>query len=76
MARDFSQELAALKADVDALSKAELDTPLASLAQWDSLTVLLTLSHFEHVHQLSLTGEQVRSCRTLRELLSHLPSSS
>lgn len=70
MSRDLSKDLAALKADVDSLAKAELDTPLASLAQWDSLTVLLTLSHFEHVHHQTLTGDQIRSCRTLRELLN------
>ncbi len=72
MTQDLSQELAALKADVDGLAKADLDTPLSSLAQWDSLTVLLTISHFEHVYQKTLTGDQVRSCRTLRELFQHL----
>ena len=49
-----SEQLAALQSDVDALAHADEATVLAALPQWDSLAILLVVSHFEHVHDLSL----------------------
>ena len=56
------QKLAALRADVDVLAAA---TPEAVLG--------LVISHFEHRHQQTITGAQVRACRTVADLLALLP---
>jgi acyl carrier protein len=71
-----SEQLAALRADVDALVHADEATVLAALPQWDSLAILLVVSHFEHVHDREITGAQVRACRTVAELLNLIPSLS
>lgn len=62
----------ALRAEVDALAAATPDQPLASLPQWDSLAVLLVITHAEQRHGRVLTGAQVRACRTGRDLLTLL----
>jgi hypothetical protein len=63
-----------LCADVDALVAATPEQPLASLPRWDSLAVLLVLTHAEQQHGRTLTGAQVRACRTGRDLLTLLSS--
>ena len=68
-----SEQLNALRADVDALARADEATVLAALPQWDSLAILLVVSHFEHVHEREITGAQVRACRTVGDILD-LPS--
>jgi hypothetical protein len=65
-----SEQLAALRVDVDALTHADEATILAALPQWDSLAILLVVSHFEHVHKQAITGAQVRSCRTVGDILN------
>jgi hypothetical protein len=65
-----SEQLAALRADVDALAHADEATVLAALPQWDSLAILLVVSHFEHDHEIEITGAQVRACRTVAEILN------
>jgi acyl carrier protein len=65
-----SEQLAALRADVDALFHADEATVLAALPQWDSLAILLVVSHFEHVHDREITGAQVRACRTVADILN------
>ncbi len=64
----------ALQADVDALADAPagLDTVLAALPRWDSLAVLLVITHAEQAHGRALTGAQVRACRTARDLVALL----
>ena len=69
-----AEQLKALRADVDALAQADETTVLAALPQWDSLALLLVVSHCEHVHGLEVTGAQVRRCRTVAELLDLIPS--
>jgi hypothetical protein len=71
-----SEQLAALRVDVDALAHADEATVLAALPQWDSLAILLVVSHFEHVHKQAITGAQVRSCRTVGDILNLLISLS
>lgn len=71
-----SEQLATLRANVDALAQADEATVLTSLPQWDSLAILLVVSHCEHVHKLAITGAQVRACRTVAELLNLIPSLS
>jgi acyl carrier protein len=71
-----SEQLAALQSDVDALAHADEATVLAALPQWDSLAILLVVSHFEHVHDLEITGTQVRACRTVADILNLIPSHS
>jgi hypothetical protein len=68
-----SEQLAALRADVDALRHADEATVLAALPQWDSLAILLVVSHFEHVRRQAVTGAQVRGCRTVGDILDLLP---
>ena len=70
------EQLKALRADVDALARADEATVLASLPQWDSLAILLVVSHFEHVHEIEITGAQVRRCRTVADILNLVPSLS
>ncbi len=65
-----AERLNTLKADVDALADADEGTVLASLAQWDSLAILLVISHFEHAYGIEIKGAQVRACRTVAELLN------
>jgi hypothetical protein len=65
-----SEQLAALQADVDALVRADEATVLAALPQWDSLSILLVVSHFEYVHDLEITGAQVRACCTVADILN------
>jgi len=67
-----SEQLNALRADVDALARADEATLLVALPQWDSLAILLVVSHFEHVHDREITGAQVRACRTVGDLLDLL----
>jgi acyl carrier protein len=62
--------LKALRVDVDALAKAEEGDLLAGLPQWDSLAILLVISHFEHVHGIEIKGNQVRACRTVADVLN------
>ena len=69
----LEQKLAALRADVDALAAATPETVLGSLPNWDSLAILLVVSHFELGHQQTITGAQVRACRTVADLLALLP---
>jgi len=71
-----SEQLAALRGDVDALAQADEAAVLAALPQWDSLAILLVVSHFEHVHKQAVTGAQVRACRTVADILNLIPSLS
>ena len=67
-----TEQLTALRADVDALARADEATVLAALPQWDSLAILLVVSHCEHVHDREITGAQVRACRTAGNILNLL----
>jgi acyl carrier protein len=67
-----SEQLNALRVDVDALTQADEATVLAALPQWDSLAILLVVSHFEHVHKQAITGAQVRNCRTAGDILNFI----
>ena len=73
MSVDDARRLAALQADVDILAGATPDTVLATLPHWDSLAVLLVLSHLERTYQVELSGPQVRACRTIGDLLRLIP---
>lgn len=74
MSSSEEQRWVALRADVDALAAAPagIDTVLAGLPQWDSLAVLLVITHAEQTHGRTLTGAQVRACRTGRDLVALL----
>jgi hypothetical protein len=65
-----AERLQALRQDVDALVDADEGTILAALPRWDSLAILLVLSHYEHAHKQAVTGAQIRACRTVADLLS------
>jgi len=65
-----AEQLAALQSDVDALAHADEATVLAALPQWDSLAILLVVSHYEHAHHREITGAQVRACRTVADILN------
>ncbi len=75
MKTSIEEQFKVLQGEVDVLAGATLDTPLASLAQWDSLAVLLVISHFENVHKVSLSGAQIRACRCAREIFNLKPLS-
>ncbi len=68
--------LNALKADIDVFAKADEATVLGALPGWDSLAILLVVSHCEHVHDLEIRGPQVRACRTVGDLLDLIQSLS
>ena len=59
-----------LRQDVDALVDADEGTVLAALPRWDSLAILLVLSHYEHAHKQAINGAQIRACRTVADLLN------
>ena len=65
-----ADRLHALRQDVDALIEADEGSVLATLPQWDSLAILLVLSHYEHAHKQAVTGAQIRDCRTVADLLN------
>jgi hypothetical protein len=65
-----AERLQALRQDVDALVNADEGTILATLPRWDSLAILLVLSHYEHAHEQAVTGAQIRACRTVADLLN------
>jgi hypothetical protein len=65
-----ADRLHALRQDVDALIDADEGSVLATLPQWDSLAILLVLSHYEHAHKQAVTGAQIRACRTVADLLN------
>ncbi|MEY3812636.1 MAG: hypothetical protein RI910_1094 [Verrucomicrobiota bacterium] len=65
-----ADRLRALRQDVDALVDADEGTVLAALPRWDSLAILLVLSHYEHAHKQAVTGAQIRACRTVADLLN------
>ena len=65
-----ADRLHALRQDVDALIDADEGSVLATLPQWDSLAILLVLSHSEHAHKQAVTGAQIRACRTVADLLN------
>lgn len=68
--------LNALKADIDVFAKADEATVLGALPGWDSLAILLVVSHCEQVHDLEIRGPQVRACRTVGDLLDLIQSLS
>lgn len=65
-----ADRLHALRQDVDALIDADEGSVLATLPRWDSLAILLVLSHYEHAHKQAVTGAQIRACRTVADLLN------
>jgi hypothetical protein len=65
-----ADRLHALRQDVDALVDADEGAVLAALPRWDSLAILLVLSHYEHAHKQAVTGVQIRACRTVADLLN------
>ena len=68
--------LHALRADIDLLAQADEGTTLGSLPGWDSLAILLVISHCEHVHRREISGAQIRACRTVGDLLDLIQSLS
>ena len=68
--------LSALRTDVDILAQADEATVLAALPSWDSLAILLVVSHCEHVHDLEVRGPQIRACHTMADLLDLIESLS
>jgi acyl carrier protein len=75
MSLSFESYLQALQNEVDVLAGVSPDTPLSSLPQWDSLAILLVLSHFEHAYKMTVTGREIRQCKTIRELIHLIPKS-
>jgi hypothetical protein len=68
--------LNALRADIDILAGADESTVLGALPSWDSLAILLVVSHCEHVHDLEVRGPQIRACHTVADLLDLIQSLS
>jgi len=66
---------AALQADVDGLNGPGItpETRLETLPHWDSLAILLVITHFEQAHGIVLSGNQIRACKTGRDLLQFIP---
>ena len=67
------EKLRLLRSDVDLFAAAQPDTQLASLPDWGSLAILLIIVHLEEKHQLTVTGAQIRGCRTVADLLALIP---
>ena len=68
--------LNALRADVDVLARAEETSVLGALPGWDSLAILLVVSHCEHVHDHQVPGPHIRACHTVADLLDLIESLS
>jgi acyl carrier protein len=67
------EKLRLLRSDVDLFATAQPDTPLASLPDWGSLAILLIIVHLEEKHRLTVSGAQIRACRTVADLLALIP---
>jgi len=67
------EKLRLLRSDVDLFAAAQPDTMLAVLPDWGSLAVLLIIVHFEEKHKLTVSGDQIRGCRTVADLLALIP---
>jgi acyl carrier protein len=70
MLSSFDSHLQALQKEVDVLNGVSSDAPLSGLPQWDSLAILLVISHFENVYKFTVTGAEIRQCKTVRELVN------
>jgi len=68
-----AEKLRLIQADVDGFAFASAETPLAALPDWGSLAVLLIIVHFEEKHKLTVSGDQVRGCLTVADLLALIP---
>lgn len=68
-----AEKLRLLRADVDVFATATAETPLAALPDWGSLAVLLIIVHCEDRHRLTVSGAQIRACRTVADLLALIP---
>jgi acyl carrier protein len=75
MSLTFESYLQALQKEVDVLVGVSPDAPLGGLPQWDSLAILLVISHFEQTYKMSVTGREIRQCKTIRELIQLIPQS-
>jgi acyl carrier protein len=75
MSLTFESYLQALQKEVDVLVGVSPDEPLSGLPQWDSLAILLVISHFEQTYKKSVTGREIRQCKTIRELIQLIPQS-
>jgi len=75
MSLSFESYHHALQKEVDVLVGVSPDVPLSSLPQWDSLAILLVISHFEHAYKMTVTGREIRQCKTIRELIHLIPKS-
>ena len=75
MSKSETELWAALQADVDGLNGPGItpETRLETLPHWDSLAILLVITHFEQAHGLVLSGKQIRACKTGRDLLQFIP---
>jgi acyl carrier protein len=75
MSLTFESYLQALQKEVDVLVGVSPDAPLSGLSQWDSLAILLVMSHFEQTYKMTITGREIRQCKTIRELIQLIPQS-
>lgn len=75
MSLTFESHLQALQKEVDVLVGVSPDAPLSGLPQWDSLAILLVMSHFEQTYKMNITGREIRQCKTIRELIQLIPQS-
>jgi acyl carrier protein len=75
MSSSFELYVKALQKEVDVLAGVSPDAPLSGLPQWDSLAILLVISHFEQAYKMTVTGREIRQCKTLRELIQLIPQS-
>jgi acyl carrier protein len=75
MSLTFESYLQTLQKEVDVLVGVSPDAPLSGLPQWDSLAILLVISHFEQTYKMSVTGREIRQCKTIRELIQLIPQS-
>jgi acyl carrier protein len=75
MSLTFESYLQTLQKEVDVLVGVSPDAPLSGLPQWDSLAILLVISHFEQTYKMSVTGREIRQCKTIRDLIQLIPQS-
>jgi acyl carrier protein len=75
MSLTFESYLQTLQKEVDVLVGVSPDAPLSGLPKWDSLAILLVISHFEQTYKMTITGREIRQCKTIRELIQLIPQS-
>jgi acyl carrier protein len=75
---DISVFIKKVEGEIDGLEPGSLgaDVPYRQLPEWSSMHALILIALSETEYNVTLTGEDLRSCQTLRDLYNLISSRS